>query len=724
MGRLFIAEKPSMGRALAEVLGSPKPSEGHIRCAGGDIVTWCFGHLLEQAEPEAYDPDYKSWNMSHLPIIPASWKMGVRKDARAQVKVIKGLLKECDSVVNFGDPEREGQLIVDELLEHLSWKGRTLRLWLNSADEKSVRKALAEMKDNSNYRDLSQSALARSRADWVVGMNLTRAMTLTARSQGVISGGVLSVGRVQTPVLAIVVGRDCEIENFTPKAYFVPYIMAVHAKGTFKALWVAGDESAGMDDENRLVDEAVARQIVAKATGKSGVVAEAKSEEKKENPPLPHTLASLQAAADKKLGLSAQQTLNIAQALYEKKISSYPRTDCAYLKEEQFDDAPGILMMLAKHDCPGASGANPGIKSPAWNSAKVDAHHGIIPTGEQPRGLSREEAAVFSLIAEGYVRQFYNPYRYMTHTVIVSLAEERWKGQGQSVVDLGWRSVAGDNERCEALPQGIRQGDPVAAEAAYDSLMTKPPARFTEGTLLQAMENVHRYVQDQKLKKLLRDAKGIGTSATQSSIIETLKTRHFLVKKGKQLMSTDTGRMLIDAVPSPIKDPGTTALWEMILNAMAAGKVPLADFMLEQERLVRQHLAAIASVSLPGRISLPPCPECGEPLDLRSNKRGKYWSCFNKGKHKLGEPLFWDDDGGKPVQRSASSGTGAGESAQAFPCPECGGPLRRIESRKKQGFFFWGCKENGHPLLQDEGGVPGKPMTFDSPEKGKGRRKR
>ena len=711
MNRVFIAEKPSMGRALAAILGRPVPKEGYI-AVGDDAVTWCFGHLLEAVPPEGYDPELKIWRRESLPIIPNTWKMEARKDAKGQVKVIRELLRQASTVVNFGDPEREGQLIVDELLQHLAWKGHTLRLWLNTTDEKSIRKALASMSDNANYVNLSHAALARSRSDWLVGLNLTRALTLIGRSQGVIpSGQVLSVGRVQTPVLHIVVMRDEEIERFVPRDFFIPYIQAAHKNGEFKAKWYPQETMEGLDSDNRLVSEKVAKEIVDAATGRSGVVTSMESKLQKKEPPLPHTLGSLQAAADSQYGLSAQATLDIAQSLYERQFTSYPRTDCPYLKEEQFADAEELLKSLAEAGCRGAENANHELRSGAWNSAKVEAHHGIIPTGVKPSGLKPDEERIYALIAEGYICQFYPPYQYMAHTVVVDLGGNVWKASGRSVVDLGWRGIftADDETKDLLLPAGMAKGDPIEClKAEYEAKKTTPPARYTEGTLLDAMQHVDRFVTDPRMKKYLKDAKGIGTSATQAGIIETLKGRGFLSRKGKQLVSTALGRMLVNAVPLPLKDVQTTAIWEALLSKMASGDIAFEAFMSEQERLVRSLLQQTELVKFPGAKPPTLCPECGQALQLMSSKKsGAYWACFNKAGHNGSNAYYPDDNGRLGKKREPAVATGP-----MIPCPEpgCGKNMRRLESSKKAGCFFWVCENKAHPIRKDVEGRPGDPF--------------
>jgi DNA topoisomerase-3 len=352
--RLFIAEKPSLGRAIAQFLPAKGISRGspptHI-VAGDDVVTWCFGHLLEMAEPEHYSEAFKKWDFEHLPMVPQEWHLIPKDDAKAQIKAIKALLAEADEVVNAGDPDREGQLLVDELLEHLGNKKPVKRIWLAALDETNVKKALGDLRDNrtgttpsgQQYQHLKTSAEARQRGDWLVGMNLTRAYTLSVRKYGY--DDVVSIGRVQTPTLALVVNRDLAIENFKPKDFFGVTASIKATGGAFFARWKPSD-SVTVDDAGRVLDKSVTDAVADKVRGQNGVVVQFDATEKKTAAPLPYSLSSLQLAANKKHGLSAQEVLDIAQELYEAKLTTYPRTDCNYLPESQLKDAANMLAGL------------------------------------------------------------------------------------------------------------------------------------------------------------------------------------------------------------------------------------------------------------------------------------------------------------------------------------------------------------------------------------------
>jgi DNA topoisomerase-3 len=620
---LYIAEKPSLGKAIAAQLAGPrKATRTHIECAGSVTVTWAFGHLYEQCEPDTYLPDTvpttgkgrKKWRLEDLPIIPETWQKIPKPDAREQLAAIRKLLKDADTVVNAGDPDREGQLLIDEILEAMHWRGPTKRIWLAALDPASVQKALADLKDNSIYRPLRDAAEARARADWLVGMNLTRCYTLKSNGQGVVS-----VGRVQTPTLALVVRRDAEIEQFTPVAFYVPVITFRHAHGDYKAAWKAPTDAPGLDSEGRLVNLPAAQAIIAAADHQAGTVKAFDTEDAAEPPPLPFTLSRLQAVASSRHGLSAKQTLDAAQALYEThKLATYPRTDCPHLPESQLADARLVLAAVARVN-PSldglVKGADLSLKSAAWNDKKITAHHGIIPTSHDQvsvDALSETERAVYDLIVRAYIAQFYPPHRYTKTVTVTKCAGHEWEAKGRTQIAAGWRTVlAGSEKREDADVQTLplmKVGDPVDwLDGRVDHRQTKAPPRFTDGTLIAAMSSVHKLVQDPKIKARLKETSGLGTEATRASILEVLIKRGFLERKGKQVLSTESGRILIAALPPALTDPGVTGLWEDFLSEIAAGNRTLDDFEKQQVAFVTKRVQAAkdgAALAMPAQTAM------------------------------------------------------------------------------------------------------------------------
>ncbi|MDX9964665.1 DNA topoisomerase 3 [Desulfobacter postgatei] len=713
--RLFIAEKPSLGRAIAAGLGEAEKRNGYIEC-GPDIVTWCFGHLLEMDQPEAYDEKYKTWKKEDLPILPNAFNASVRKDAAAQMKIIGKLLQDAECVVNAGDPDREGQLLVDEVLEYHDYAGSCQRIWLAALDDKSVKKALSSMTDNNDYTGLRDAARARSQADWLVGMNCTRAMTLKGRDAG--NQGVLSLGRVQTPTLALVVNRDLVVENFKPHPYFSLYVEIIHDAGSFTGTFQPLDIQKGLDDQGRLINPDEAFRIKKEVSGQAGKIIEAVTEKKKKNPPLPHCLSSLQKAASAKLGMGAKQVLDVAQALYEKKLTTYPRSDCRYLPEEQFDEAGSVLAALA--NLPGleqlAENTDSSIKSAAYDTKKVTAHHAIIPTGETPSNLSDDEYALYRMIAQSFCIQFYAAMEFEAQKILTGINNTVWKSTGRTILNPGWTAFIREQEDEDAEDQvlpGVHQNDGItAAQVDIKSQKTKPPARFTEGTLIEAMANIHRFIEDAEAKKTLKENEGIGTEATRAGIIETLKARHLLELQKKNIISTDLGRQLVKMAPEVLTDPVTTAKWESRLSAIADGKESLSGFMTDQTIQVPELVKAIFALQLNPLPGTHFCPECGRPLRRQKSQKGSwYWGCFNQDGHAT--PVFLNDKNGKPDLTPKKE-----IELSEHKCQACGKPLVKRESKKKgkggRKNYWWGCSgfpeckeryfdDNGKPRFNNKG---------------------
>lgn len=681
--RLFIAEKPSLARAIADRLGKGSKDNGCIKC-GDDVVTWCFGHLLEPCYPEDYKPEYSFWQREHLPIIPQTWRSKPKARATAQLKIIGDLLRQADSVVNAGDPDREGQLLVDEVLEHFNFQKPVSRIWLASLDDRSVHKALEDISDNRSYAPLRDAARGRQQADWLVGMNATRAMTIAGRNRG--RSEVLSLGRVQTPTLALVVARDNEISSFKPSGYFVLRASLEHRDGKFEATFVPDADHEGLDPNGRLIDSTVAERSIDAVKGTEGTVSTAIREVKNKVAPLPHCLSSLQKEASAKLSMTAKAVLDTAQSLYEKKLTTYPRTDCRHLPEEQFDLSGSILEALAR--VPGmermAGSADASLKSSAWDTQKITAHHAIIPTGEVSDRLTERERALYELIVKAYCQQFYPPMRYETQKISISFNGTLWETKGRHILDPGWTGVFSDDgdDGMESSLPSVREGDTVfCRDIEKLKKQTSPPPRFTEGTLIEAMANVHRFVSDTSAKAVLKENEGIGTEATRAGTIETLKQRGYLLPDKKALVSTALGRELIAQTPDALKDPVTTATWENRLEAVAQGKMSLTDFMAEQTRVLPALIDAILDSAPPPAF---PCPTCGKALNRRKGKKAGTWFWGCTGYPSCSTTLS-DDDGkpGKARQKVVLS---------EYLCRSCGKPL--VQRSGVKGSFF-GC--SGYP---------------------------
>ena len=695
MTTLLIAEKPSVGRTVAPHLGGKvtavKASRGDSHLLVGDeyIVTWVFGHILEQFKPEDYDPKYSKWRDADLPILPAPFKLKPVEKSREQLQVIKGLLqsKNVTNIIHAGDPDREGQLLIDEILEYFNNKKPVRRLHLNSQDEKSVIKALQSMRPNTEFSRTLDAAKCRSEADWIMGINGTRAFS-NAKDRGTERDDKgqtprLAIGRVQTPVLALVVKRDESIKNFKPENYITLTAEFQHKNGTFTGTWRPRDGQAGLDTSGRLTDAKVAAQVIAAAKGKAGQITEFKDEPVSETPPLPHHLASIQMESNRRYGLGAQQVLDICQALYEThKVASYPRTDIAYLKEEAFADAPGVLKAISAFspeikDL--ASKADTKRRSAAWNSKKVEAHHGLMPTGSgNLKGLNENEKKVFDLICRNYIAQFYGPYNSRKAGALVQVGGQYFQANGRTPVDLGWKVVFSglkadeDDSGKKAEPKlpAMAKGDAAACkDVQKKDAKTKPPSPYTEATLLQDMMAVDKFVTDPKLKARLKECKGIGTPATQSKMIEKLLETRLIRKQGKQLRATDSGINLVKALPSEVTDAATTAIWETLLSEVQSGKLSREDFMAQQGKWSAQLVDRAKSMS----------------INLRS-----------------GSPSAGGSAGGvsgqAPRSARATGDRGASNHAGSAPaCPDCTKPMRVLTATKgpNAGNQFYGC--TGYP---------------------------
>lgn len=607
--RLYLCEKPSQAKDIAAVLGARRRGDG---CwLGTDVtVTWCIGHLLETAPPDAYDARYKRWVLADLPIIPDKWKMTVKPRTASQFKAVKRLLGEASELIIATDADREGEMIARELVEHCRYRGPIRRLWLSALDEASIRKALAALKPGAETFSLYHSALGRSRADWLIGMNMSRLFTLLGRQSGY--QGVLPVGRVQTPTLRLVVDRDRSIADFVPVPFWAIDVDLLHHGTRFTAQWRAPTDAC--DDQERCLNQALAQQAAA-AIGSAATarVVKLKTERMREVAPLPFDLGTLQEVCSKKLGLGAQETLDIAQALYETyKVITYPRSDCGYLPLSQHSEAPGILAALHQAD-PGLEALRghlePQRRSRAWNDAKVSAHHGIIPTAaaKNLERLTGKHRAVYTLIRARYLAQFLPNHEYDRTQADFDCAGQALRAVGKQIIEPGWEralpeALAPAKGREAAAPQtlpALSQGVECAvAEVKLKDLWTQPPKPYTEGDLIKAMKNVARLVEDPLLKQKLKDTTGIGTEATRASIIQGLIDRGYLVKNGKALAATPAAFSLIDAVPRAIADPGTTAIWEQALDMVQSGEMSLEEFVTKQAAWMSKQVTRCSGLSL------------------------------------------------------------------------------------------------------------------------------
>lgn len=628
---LYIAEKPSVAKAIASELGIASRSDASFTCRDGSIVTWCFGHLLEQAEPDAYLPDTvplnrkgrKIWRLQDLPILPAQWLSNPRTDrgVKKQLTAIGKLIRSRDVsvIVNAGDPDREGQLLVDEVLEHFRCAKPVKRFWVSAVDPASIRKGLRDLRENADYAGMRDAARGRSRADWLLGMNLSRAYTLTNTADQLIA-----VGRVQTPTLAMVARRDYAVRNFVP----VPYLSIsadLEAKAVrFRARWKPKAGQPGLDEDGKLlIDLEIGRKLVERLRCETTAqVISSTTKRRKALQPKCYSLADIQIEASRFYGFSAEQTLRICQSLYEThKITSYPRTDCGYLPESQHADAKSVLAAVAKTcpaSAPACAKADTAIKSPTFNDKKVTAHHGIVPvanTADWTR-LSPDEQKLYRLIAKRYIANFFPAHEYDATEILFDIGGETFSATGKSVVKKGWKVLyeraagksSGDETPAEPDKPGAKTsaGDDEDADQALPALTkgetadvlavtgredkTKPPTYFTEGTLIAAMENVWRSFDDPHLQEKLKEAGGIGTPATRASILQELKRKSYLYAEGKYLHCSEEGRAVLLKASPKVRSAAMTAAFEAKLGDVERGRCSLTDFVAEYEAFIREEI--------------------------------------------------------------------------------------------------------------------------------------
>lgn len=562
---LIVAEKPSVARDIARVLGVKDRGEG---CLAGEayIVTWAIGHLVSLSEPGETDARWVKWNMEDLPMLPERIPLKVLPATKQQFAVIKGLMAsdEVSDIICATDSAREGELIFRYIYQKAGCKKPVRRLWISSMTDAAIRQGFADLKPASFYDSLYESARCRSEADWLVGMNASRAFSLAYNAH-------LSVGRVQTPTLNLIVKRDMEIANFVPVDYW-----EVHANfGDYEGLWLNPDTK-----DTRCPEEARARAVRDEVAGKDAVVEESQVERKKVAPPQLYDLTSLQREANRKLGYSADKTLKLAQSLYEThKLVTYPRTDSRYLPDDMKPKIASTLKKLpaAYQPLVQSPDLHWGMKSKRfYDNAKISDHHAIVPTDKTADSskLTRDEALLFDMIARRLIAVHYPYYEYDAAKVVTRVGEHRFKSTGSMPVVEGWKAVyRGDKSEDKEPPlPPLKEGDARRVErATVKKCQTKPPAPHTDASLLNLMENAGRDIEDEELREQMKSS-GLGTPATRAATIERLIDVGYAARRGKTIVSTQKGRQLIAVVPEQIASAVTTGKWEKFLSDLAAQK--------------------------------------------------------------------------------------------------------------------------------------------------------
>lgn len=674
---LVLTEKPSVAKDIARVLGCKRSGNG---CIVGDkyIVTWALGHLVTLADPETYDDKYKSWRMEDLPMLPGRMKLVVIGQTSKQFKAVSSLLSsaEVSDIVIATDAGREGELVARWIIQKANCRKPMRRLWISSQTDKAIKEGFASLKPSSQYDNLYRSAQCRAEADWLVGLNVTRALTCKHNAQ-------LSAGRVQTPTLAMIVRREEDILRFRPKDYFT-----VKADfGEYTALYKDGKGQA------RFADAAAAKEVADSVRGKRGVLSEVKKVYRFKAPPAAYDLTELQRDANKKYGYSAKQTLSLMQSLYEThKLLTYPRTDSRYITKDVAATLPERLRAIAIG--PYKDSANAVLRSKPIqtkyivNDAKVTDHHAIIPTEQYVdlNKLSREERHIYDLVVRRFIAVLSAPFEYDEVQVKITVGRYNFYTKGQSVKSAGWKalydsSLADDDDDSEPdlaaqrLP-ALSQGAAAAVkEVRVCAGKTSPPARYTEATLLTAMENPASQVEDGRLRDALKTAGGLGTPATRADIIEKLFNSFYIERRGREIFPTSKGRQLIGIVPPDLKSAELTAKWEQQLSLIAEGKANDRKFIEEMRGYASSLVQAVKSSTAEYKhdnMTREPCPQCGKYLLEVNGKKGKMLVCQ-------------DRDCG--YRKSISVITNAR-------CPECHKKLEmRGEGDKKAFFCVCGYRE-------------------------------
>ena len=622
-----VAEKPSVGAYIANVLGAKQRKDGYFE-GNGYQVTWTFGHLCALLDPQEYSDQWKAWSLSSLPMIPARFSIKVSGDegVHKQFNVIKNLIAEADEVINCGDAGQEGELIQRWVYQQAGCKCPVKRLWVNSLTEEAIRDGFQQLKDQSEYQHLYEAGLMRAIGDWLLGMNATRAYTIRYAQGTGRNRQVLSVGRVQTPTLALVVKRQAEIENFKPRTYWE--LKTTYRDTLFNA------QIPVEEDEYAITSAEQGQALVDSIKDLPFVINSVEKKKGLEFAPKLYDLTSLQVDCNKKYAFSAEQTLQLIQSLYEKRVTTYPRVDTTYLSDDIYPKVPGILAGI-KDFYPQVTpllGAKLPKSKKVFDNKKVTDHHAIIPTGQRPDNLTADEKKVYELVALHFIAVFYPECEVSNTTVLAKAGDIDFKVTGREVIQPGWRVVF-DNDRSQSELNG-ENGENGANDEAAKSLpafvkgesgahipqlkekTTTPPKYYTEATLLRAMETAGKTVENDELREAMKE-NGIGRPSTRAAIIEKLYQRKYIVKQGKSLRATETGINLIHLIISPLlKSAELTGLWEKKLREIERGEYTAQQFLDELKNMTSDVIRDVKT-NKAGML----CPVCRQGLIIRGNTR-------------------------------------------------------------------------------------------------------
>lgn len=648
-----IAEKPSVARDIAEVLGARTKKDGYIE-GNGYQVTWTFGHLCTLKEPHEYTPAWKVWSLGSLPMIPPRFGIKLINDSgiERQFHIIEGLMQKADGIINCGDAGQEGELIQRWVMQKAGARCPVKRLWISSLTEEAIREGFAKLKDQAEFQPLYEAGLSRAIGDWVLGMNATRLYTLKYGQ----NKQVLSIGRVQTPTLALIVKRQLEIENFKPEPYWE--LKTVYRETTFSS--TKGKFTSKEEGEKFLETVRNAPFTVTDVSAKKGT----------EAPPRLFDLTSLQVECNKKFGFSADMTLQLIQSLYEKKVATYPRVDTTFLSDDIYPKCPGILAGLKSYEAYTAPlyGKKLIKSKKVFDNSKVTDHHAIIPTGVQPQGLSDMEQKVFDLIARRFIAVFYPDCKFSTTTVLGEVEKVEFKVTGKQILDPGWRVIFGKDQQEETkdgdeervLPVfNIGESGPHVPD--LNEKWTQPPKPYTEATLLRAMETAGKLVDNDELRDALKE-NGIGRPSTRAAIIETLFKRHYIRKERKNLIATPTGVELIQLIREDLlKSAELTGIWEKKLREIERRSYDAATFLNELKQMVAEIVNSVLSDNTNRRVTIMPEETPAKAIEKAAAR--------------------------KKAAKKKSAATPQGDDIIGTPCPLCG------KGTVIKGKTAYGCSE-------------------------------
>ena len=623
-----VAEKPSVGAYIANVLGAKQRKDGYFE-GNGYQVTWTFGHLCALLDPQEYSDQWKAWSLSSLPMIPARFSIKVSGDegVHKQFNVIKNLIAEADEVINCGDAGQEGELIQRWVYQQAGCKCPVKRLWVNSLTEEAIRDGFQQLKDQTEYQHLYEAGLMRAIGDWLLGMNATRAYTIRYAQGTGRNRQVLSVGRVQTPTLALVVKRQAEIENFKPRTYWE--LKTTYRDTLFNA------QIPVEEDEYAITSAEQGEALVDSIKDLPFVINSVEKKKGLEFAPKLYDLTSLQVDCNKKFAFSAEQTLQLIQSLYEKRVTTYPRVDTTYLSDDIYPKVPGILAGI-KDFYPQVTpllGAKLPKSKKVFDNKKVTDHHAIIPTGQRPDNLTADEKKVYELVALHFIAVFYPECEVSNTTVLAKAGDIDFKVTGREVIKPGWRAVfatlsQGEGEDSQDSPDSLDssgtqkslpafvKGESGAHIPQLKEKTTTPPKYYTEATLLRAMETAGKTVENDELREAKKE-NGIGRPSTRAAIIEKLYQRKYIVKQGKSLRATETGINLIHLIISPLlKSAELTGLWEKKLREIERGEYTAQQFLDELKNMTSDVIRDVKT-NKAGML----CPVCRQGLIIRGNTR-------------------------------------------------------------------------------------------------------